>query len=48
MEQADKAIRSIASNGLEWEFDANAELVDATVITWRGMANREAQPKCGS
>ncbi len=27
MEHGDKAIRSIASNGMEWEFDANAEHV---------------------
>lgn len=27
MEQGDKAIRSIASNGLEWEFDASAQHV---------------------
>ena len=27
MEQGDKAIRSISSNGMEWEFDANAEHV---------------------
>ncbi len=27
MEQGDKAIRSIATNGIEWEFDANAEHV---------------------
>ncbi len=28
MEHGDKAIRSISSNGLEWEFDANAEHVN--------------------
>ncbi len=28
MEQGDKAIRSISSNGMEWEFDANAEHVN--------------------
>lgn len=44
----DKAIRSIASNGLEREFDANAELIDAMIITWRAMADRAAKPKCGS
>ena len=27
MEHGDKAIRSVASNGMEWEFDANAEHV---------------------
>jgi hypothetical protein len=27
MEQGDKAIRSISDNGMEWEFDANAEHV---------------------